>query len=458
MRFSIRSQLLLPLFILLLGVVGISTWTGLASASRARLAIETDVRNVAHSLSGPLGSGLNPRILELMKRMTGAEFVLVDSRDPRKVTDTLPQDRPRDFELPPAEAVVDDWQTLRLGSPVTVGGQRYLGSGVRLHTGGTLYILYPEQLWLDALWGAIQPSLVLGAFGGLASIGLAIGVAQRLGRRIQALERRTRQIASGDFSPMRLPRRNDELRDLSQSVNDMAQQLAQLQERLQQTERLRLLGQVGGGLAHQLRNGVTGARLALQLHQRECEVDAEGLQVALRQLDLMEANLKRFLDLGRLEPLRREPCELVSLISEAVGLLQPQCRHTRIDLRWSPRANGPAIHGDAGRLGHLFLNVIGNAVEAAGPGGWVEVKVEGGQGKAADRCVVEVSDSGSGPAAEVAGRLFQPFVTGKPEGIGLGLAVARQVAEGHGGSIDWRRDEGRTVFRIELPVAKTASV
>src|SRR5439155_9042539 len=104
--------------------------------------------------------------------------------------------------------------------------------------------------------------------------------------RILTLERRTRLIAAGDFSPMPLPRFNDELRDLSKSVNDMAQRIAQMQDTLRKTEQVGLLGQVSGGLAHQLRNGVTGARLAVQLHARECTgpADAEPLQVALRQL------------------------------------------------------------------------------------------------------------------------------------------------------------------------------
>src|SRR5262249_31585382 len=65
--------------------------------------------------------------------------------------------------------------------------------------------------------------------------------------------------------------------------------------------------------------------------------------------------------------------------------------------------------------------------------------------------VLEVWDTGPGPAPEVAERLFEPFVTGKPEGVGLGLAVARQVAEAHGGAITWTREGGRTCFRVELP-------
>ena len=166
----------------------------------------------------------------------------------------------------------------------------------------TLYILYPETLWRGALWEAILPSLVLGGFVGLASIALALVLGWRLSQRIRDLVCRTRLIAAGDFSPMSLPRGDDELRNLSRSVNEMAQRLARLQETVQKTERLRLLGQVSGGLAHQLRNGVTGTRLAVQLHARECPAgdkgDRDALDVALRQLTLVEANLKRFLRPG----------------------------------------------------------------------------------------------------------------------------------------------------------------
>src|SRR5207244_6443895 len=130
-----------------------------------------------------------------------------------------------------------------------------------------------------------------------------------------------------------------------------------------------------------------------------------------------EMHLKRFLDLGRSSEQRREPCDLAALLGETIELLRPQCRHAHIDLRWQPPAGAeakPTVLGDAGQLGHLFLNVLTNAVEAAGPGGVVEVRLkEGGAGRA----VVEVVDSGLGPAAEVAERLFEPFVTGKREGV-----------------------------------------
>jgi signal transduction histidine kinase len=451
LRWRIRYQLLLPLLLLLLGVVGLSVWMAIAAAERARGDIEGRVRGVASVLSEK-EIPLRPNILLMVKGLSGADYLLV-RRDGERLS-TLE-------EVPtqtPEAAVCEQWQALRLGPPVRVGQRTYLCGAIRLqrspNTGDTLYILYPESLWKDARWQAVWPFLVLAGSAGLASVVLAVGLGWRVGGRIQDLERRTRLIAGGDFSPMPLPRSDDEIRDLARSVNEMAQRLAQFQETAQRTERLRLLGQVGGGLAHQLRNGLTGARLAVQLFIRESagSTDTAALEVALRQLTLLEAHLKRFLDLGKQDSGQRQPCSLTSLTAEAVDLLRPQCRHAGIDLRWQRPAEEAVVLGDSGQLAQLVLNVLGNAVEAAGPGGWVEVRLGRGEGLQG-RVWLVIEDSGPGPPPQVAGRLFEPFVTGKPEGVGLGLAVARQVAEAHGGTLAWDRAAAHTTFRIELPAA-----
>jgi signal transduction histidine kinase len=228
--------------------------------------------------------------------------------------------------------------------------------------------------------------------------------------------------------------------------------VTQLQESLQKTERMRLLGEVSGGLAHQLRNGVAGAKLAVQLHARSCaNGDRDALDVARRQLARIEADLDRFLDMGR--DLPRRPCRLVEMIEEAVDLLRPRCRHADVQVCWEPPPADPVVLGDPGRLGHVIVNLLTNAVEAAGPGGQVEVTVDQ---VPEGPCVVEVWDSGRGPNPALARRLFQPFVTGRADGIGLGLFVARQAVEEHGGRLDWRREPNRTCFRVVLPAMEIA--
>ena len=117
------------------------------------------------------------------------------------------------------------------------------------------------------------------------------------------------------------------------------------------------------------------------------------------------------------------------------------------------RAPQPAaVAGDREALGELFINIVLNAVEAVrqNPAAAAKVAVEmtAGQGSA----VVRVLDSGLGPKAEVRERLFEPFVTEKPEGTGLGLFVARRIAEAHRGRIGWERLESMTCFTVELPL------
>jgi signal transduction histidine kinase len=137
------------------------------------------------------------------------------------------------------------------------------------------------------------------------------------------------------------------------------------------------------------------------------------------------------------------------LLEEAVALLQPRCRHAGMTLECT--AAGPLLMAvDAGQWGQMTVNLLGNAIDAAGPGGHVEARLSSKRGKA----VLEVFDSGPGPGEEVAARLFEPFTTTKPEGIGLGLAVAKTVAEGHGGALTWERIDGRTCFRVEIPLDK----
>jgi signal transduction histidine kinase len=220
----------------------------------------------------------------------------------------------------------------------------------------------------------------------------------------------------------------------------MARRLAEYQTALQQTERLRVLGQFSGGLAHQLRNAAAGARLAVQLYLADDRpTDREPLEVALRQLARMESNLQQFLSLGKPAPPEMKLCDWIEILDSAVQLLRPQCRHAGIELVWYKPE--PYLQpGDATLLGHLFGNLIGNAVEAAGPGGHVKVHWLGN--------ALEVTDNGSGPPPEIAKRLFEPFVTGRDQGIGLGLAVAKQAAEAHGGTIKWERRDALTVFRV----------
>jgi signal transduction histidine kinase len=239
----------------------------------------------------------------------------------------------------------------------------------------------------------------------------------------------------------------------------MSEQLGHYEEQVRRSERLRTLGQLGAGIAHQLRNSATGARLALEFHAAEIPptIDRESLDVALRQLDLMETSLKRFLRLGRGEQVPTEEVALGKLIEETLPLIEPSCRHAGLVLEWEPPRDEIVLNGDADSLRQLLLNLLVNAVEAttsaSGQRGVVRVELV----RTIDGYVVlRVLDTGPGPAPEIASQLFEPFATSKPDGTGLGLSVAQEIAMAHGATLSWRREGMQTCFELRI-TPRTAS-
>lgn len=453
MRLSLRYRLLLPLALLLAGDAAATAWAAQLAARHAERRLAEQQWAIVHTLDQERSTfPLTQPVLEQMRGFSGAEFMFVPTGDaPAERPSTFPPPQPPPPDVPRA-ALTAGTADPQLGPLVVVAGQEYRCLRVPMRERlplrrGDLYIFYPESLRRTAVADAVRPLLILGGAGVVAVV-LAFAFGSRLVRRVRALDARTRLIASGDFRPAPLTGSDDELRDLGAAVNEMARRLAAFQEELQRTERLQVLGQFSGGLAHQLRNAAAGAKLAVELFLAENPgADPEPLRVALRQLARIESNLRQFLALGKPPAGERKPCNLNDLIGQSVSLLKPQCQHAGTVLTWEPPGESVVVTGDPTQLAHLFGNVIGNAVEAAGPGGAVRV----GLALAGAVARVEVSDTGPGPPPAIADKLFDPFVTGKDQGIGLGLAVAKQAADSHGGSITWARRDGRTVFVVELP-------
>ena len=152
-------------------------------------------------------------------------------------------------------------------------------------------------------WEAATPPLAVG----LGTLGLMAAVtswiAHRISGRIRRVQQQVARIAAGDFEGFDPGPRGDEVQDLAGSINLMCNQLKQMQQTIRQSERTRLLAQLAAGLAHQLRNSLTGARMSIQLHAKRFPPQGgdETLNVALRQLAMTEEQVKGLLSLGRVE-------------------------------------------------------------------------------------------------------------------------------------------------------------
>ena len=257
LRWPLRYQILVPFtVVLLVAIVTVSILNAVFATQRSRQQIEQQLKGIASTLADS-SFPLTDVVLRQMHGLSGAEFVFADEQGHRLAASS-------DLELPsPQQPVVaGGWQQLRLGPPITIAADRYFSMvlampGRGLQPPGVLHILYPERVWQEARNEAVVPPLIVGAVALAITVLVALLLAGRVTRPILELRAQVNRIAMANYQPMPLPRRNDELRDLAASVNQLAEQLAEMERAIRRSERLALVGQLAGGLAHHLRNSVT---------------------------------------------------------------------------------------------------------------------------------------------------------------------------------------------------------
>ena len=213
-------------------------------------------------------------------------------------------------------------------------------------------------------------------------------------------------------------------------------------------ERLATYGQLVGSIGHELRNPLSAIESSLYLlkaragddEHRHKHLDRIGDQV--RTANGIITNL---LDLIRDRPVVPEPVRLAELVNGAAAAVsRPQ------EVAFSARglAELPAVQADPGQIRQVFVNLIENAVHAASPRG--EIRVEGTSGDGAVEVAVEDTGPGVDPATRL--RLFEPLITTKVRGVGLGLALVKRIVERHGGSVRYEAGQGGGArFTVRLP-------
>jgi signal transduction histidine kinase len=463
MRWPIRAQIMLPmLMVMLISLVGVSALNAYFSVHQAERQIIGQLSNVATTLQN-LDFPLTDRSLNQVRGLTGADFFLVKSNG-EAVASTVD----REFAIDHANLIeAEPSREVALGRLTQVGDTRFYHAAVRI-TGRAagnealvLHILYPEKSYTEALRQAIKPPLIVGAVALLLVVILGAVIASRVTHPLRNLGTQMDRIAEGDFRDVPLPQRDDEVKDLAESINEMVRMLGHYEDNVRRNEQLRTIGQLGAGIAHQMRNAATGCRMALDIHRADCPTgeDSETLDVATRQLALMEKYLQRFLSMGRTSTGPHEELDVCKLIESVMPLVKPAAQHVGVRLDWAPPTERLRVNGHAENLEQVIVNLLLNAVEAvsghatAEAPGSVCITVRSGTSSArvGDSVTIEVDDSGPGPADDVQQRIFEPLVTEKPDGTGLGLYVAKEIVEEHGGTITWQRRENRTCFVVSLP-------
>ena len=277
-------------------------------------------------------------------------------------------------------------------------------------------------------------SIVVGAppfFWALIAIEVPVAVSKSVEERERILEQRSDELEAA-------------LSDLRAS-----------QAALIRSERLATIGQMAAQIAHEVRNplnalGLNADLLAEELQAGTLDEAAEIISDIKGEVARLTDVTEAYLALGRLPPLRLEPCPVGTLVEELVRFQFEELGQAGVEVRLELPPDLPEVHADSSQLRQALLHIVRNAADAlrSEGGGCLRVSArEDGQG-----VQLEVRDDGPGMDAEHVSRIFDPFFSTKETGSGLGLPITQQVITEHGGRIACTSSPGDgTAFRIWLP-------
>lgn len=270
-------------------------------------------------------------------------------------------------------------------------------------------------------------------------------------QRIFALTRATRAITEGRMDERVVPSGGDEIRQLGESFNSMADRLVELQENVRKQERQAMFGRIAAGLVHDLSHPIQNIGNSCKLIQKMYE-DAEYRETFRRTVERELVIVKRVLDdlrnIARPIPLERFPVDLNRTVADAADAMVQHAETAGLTLRTELSADPLFIEGDVFALGRVYRNLILNAIQATAPGGLVVVATEAAEGRAQ----VRIYDTGCGIPPERLSQIFEDFVTTKRRGLGLGLAISRKIVEQLGGTITVASEVGKgTTFVLNFP-------
>jgi two-component system sensor histidine kinase HydH len=242
---------------------------------------------------------------------------------------------------------------------------------------------------------------------------------------------------------------SDELGQLGNAFNNMADRLVELQEDVRRKERHAMFGRIASGLVHDLSNPVMNIGNSCKLLFRMFD-DAEYRQtfkrIAEHEVGQMVRILDDLRDLGP-KPLDKKPVDVNEMLRDLAESMRAGATDSRITITTSLAGDPVVIDGDAFALTRVCRNLMTNAMQAIRDTGSVTLRTSSDGG----RVVIEVEDTGCGIAPERLATIFDDFVTTRSRGLGLGLAIAKRIVEQLGGTIQVRSTVGAgTTFTLRF--------
>jgi signal transduction histidine kinase len=286
----------------------------------------------------------------------------------------------------------------------------------------------------------------------LAGLAVSLLLASHMLKPIRQLDDAASLIAKQEYSTRVREGGNDELGRLAHTFNTMCQSIQDARGELIRQERMLTIGRLSSSIAHDLRNPLAsiygGAEMMMDGNLNEAQMHRLAGNI-YRSSRVINDLLQELLDVSRGRMQSPETCRLSEIVSAATDVEAAEGEQRGVKMR---TAIDPAIELplERARMERVFLNLISNAVEAMPNGGSIDIRAE----RNGTAVIVKVDDTGPGIPESVRSRLFEPFVTSRKNGLGLGLALSRQTVLEHGGDL-WVEDVGGghgAHFRLRLPL------
>jgi len=356
----------------------------------------------------------------------------------------------------------DDEKTMRLARAVAEPCRELvtlneLSLDEATHHGEQLFLM-ADLLWISFLVAGPVVGLVLAVWlvkdltRSIAKISVTLkDAAGNLAQEVGSVEVR----GAGDFAGLQ---QQAEL--VANQIQRVWEQLQEDRQRTLAMERLAAVGELAAGIAHELRNPLTSVKLLFQTAvpgKTGYSLDEKVYRMVGEEISRLERTIQGLLDFARPPVLRRVRHDLRVTVQRAVNLIEGRANQHAISITTIVPDIPIFVDGDPEQLHQVLVNLLINGVEALQQGGKLSVVAEPADGPDG-RCSVAVSDSGPGIPQEILPKIFEPFVTSKERGTGLGLAVSLRIVAEHGGMLlAANLPEGGAAFTLELPVKAGAA-
>ena len=311
----------------------------------------------------------------------------------------------------------------------------------------------------------IRSAMYALGFGGIF-LGLVLGwlIARIILNPIYKLVLKVRDAAGSEMVEHIKMSPGKELEELDQHINRLIGRINQAhedlrrnRELLERSSKLAAIGKIAPALAHEIRNPLTAIKMLIYAMMQEPDISKDklhDLEIITHEINRVEGFLQNFLKYARPAKPQMQMVSIIPVVKETLQLMQPRFRQNNIALTENHEQEGLRIKADPDMIKQIVMNLVLNAIESMGQDGELRFSTLVKSDDPENRFFhIIISDTGPGIPDDILDSLFDPFVKGKDQGIGLGLSISQRIAELHHGWISASNNQDRgATFTVHLPL------